>query len=378
MKIKIQYLILFAFSIISCKQQDTAQIEYEIINQSTPNQSTSILFDEQFKLSKIIKLETTSESLIDFTQKIIFSSEYIFIKGGKELFQFDLNGKFLNKISNQGNGPGEYRNLTDILVFEDLKRIWIYDSGIRKILQFNFNMEFESEQKLGGPFLDIEVFNNKIFGTSGYSYNDKNKSSIMVFNGNNILNISSDTSFLPIDIRKSKTIHVQRFDLFSVNKYKLNFVNSFNDTIYNLDRFGAISKEFYIDFGDKKVLEDDLINESFTTIKDVFDNLKNKNKSYNISNILNSEKTLIYSFYNSGKSYFSLYDKIEGNLSTGDILAFGNDNLFLDGEIKFGKADSNENIYFVIPSELINKYSFADSLGITDSDNSIILVFDEK
>lgn len=78
-----------------------------------------------------MQLETTKESLIDKVDKIIFYNDKIFImdkKISKAIFVFDLQGKFLFKISNIGKGIGEYITLTDFIVNNDNVEIYDFES----------------------------------------------------------------------------------------------------------------------------------------------------------------------------------------------------------------------------------------------------------
>ena len=63
--------------------------------------------------------------------RIIFLNNLLYIsdKLTNTLFVFDNTGKFIRVISNKGNGPGEYINITDFAVnpenSEILKRFYI-------------------------------------------------------------------------------------------------------------------------------------------------------------------------------------------------------------------------------------------------------------
>jgi hypothetical protein len=75
-----------------------------------------------------VPLETTDECVIGREPKLFFSDKYILVYDGqqKAIFLFDKNGKYLRKIGNRGQGPGEYLYPSHFDLSGD--RLFIWDS----------------------------------------------------------------------------------------------------------------------------------------------------------------------------------------------------------------------------------------------------------
>lgn len=108
----------------------------------------------QIKLSsllhnhKYIPLETTDKSIIGYINKIQIHNGVIYILDAffsKKLLAFDLNGKYLHSISQEGSGPGEYIDIMDFVISDN--NIYILNNRT-SILEFDINGIFLKEKKL--------------------------------------------------------------------------------------------------------------------------------------------------------------------------------------------------------------------------------------
>ncbi len=90
-----------------------------------------------------IPLQTTENSLIGaFTLKTLNVDDRIYIQNGGmagEILCFDLNGKFLFKISNKGRGPEEYDFITDFDISSDNKILTILSGSTRKLVSYGIS-----------------------------------------------------------------------------------------------------------------------------------------------------------------------------------------------------------------------------------------------
>ena len=117
------------------------------------------------KLSEIaanveyIPLQTTKNSLLgEFAVKILSVNNKIYIKNsglGGDIMCFEIGGKFLFKLQNQGRGPEEYTFITDFDVSSDNKTLTVLSSVDRKILFYGISetgTSFEKTFSLKEPF----------------------------------------------------------------------------------------------------------------------------------------------------------------------------------------------------------------------------------
>jgi len=96
-----------------------------------------------FKKVQLITLEDTDNSLIGYVSKLIVDKNYIFVLDksiAKSLFVFRReDGKFIRKIGTIGQGPGEYRDISDFTVDREHDIIYIMDSKTQRISWFDID-----------------------------------------------------------------------------------------------------------------------------------------------------------------------------------------------------------------------------------------------
>ena len=99
-----------------------------------------------------VRLETTEDCIIGDISHLFFVDNKIIVADqltSQSIFVFDINGKFLNRVSHLGNGPHEYLDITDVDVTPS-GLIVIKDNVKDKLLFFEPNGKFVKER------IDIE------------------------------------------------------------------------------------------------------------------------------------------------------------------------------------------------------------------------------
>jgi hypothetical protein len=381
---KIVLFPVFILILLGCKSSsdESTSSNFKTIAQNLPGSTSSVDLTNFLEIAEVIKLNTTDSSIIDFVNKVLIDGDLVFIKGGNSVFKFDKQGNFLSKLSKKGGGPDEYTNLTDLILLPEQKKIWIYDSNQRAIFQYTYDFEYEFDYALSYPLFGLEKMDNGLVGTGGYLNVLDKFSGLYFFAGDDISKgyefSKSELNFNP---EKSKYLHIDRHDHFSKTNNGFNFVNSFNDTIYKISPDFSVAPEFFIDFGNKKVTEEELVGKDYTSIVDVFQYINSTEKSFNVGNIVNLEKVLLYNFFNQGRSFLSLFDKSSDKLSSGQKILFNyqDKTVIVDfvEEISFGSIGNNQG-YMVLPSEYSVMGDSQSIFNFKDGDNPIILIFNEK
>ena len=93
---------------------------------------------------RYIKLDDTPEmpimaiSEVFITDSLLIVSEY----RQKMVVFYDLNGKYLRRISKRGRGPGEYVTIGNVMVDTMRNNIIVYDNEVRRLLFYDFNGMF--------------------------------------------------------------------------------------------------------------------------------------------------------------------------------------------------------------------------------------------
>lgn len=175
----------FCFLFISCQKKPG--IVYDDISISLPSDSLLALdTDSLFENVVYIPLETTINNLIINIDKAIVRDSLIYIldKKQKELFVFNIQGKYIKKLDRQGaGGKGYYLNVFDFQIENDL--IYLLCTSNKSIMIYNLNFEYLDEIKLNGSFTCFEFFENYIYLYGDYTQESLNN--IFVLKRNNDL-----------------------------------------------------------------------------------------------------------------------------------------------------------------------------------------------
>ncbi len=118
------------------------------LDEEYPKTSLSI---EEIANVEYLQLETTNNAFISSVSNIAMSNKLIIICDRLlgEIFLFDRKGKYLNTISNRGNGPNEYNSISNFCVDFNKEEIYVCDYQLKyRILTYSFEGEFIRSTKL--------------------------------------------------------------------------------------------------------------------------------------------------------------------------------------------------------------------------------------
>lgn len=105
---------------------------------------------------KYIPLETTLESLLvgkAVHLNVAFAGEFLFVCDGNHIYQFTPEGKYIRKIGQRGQGPGEFqKHILDVVYDEAGKRIFATDYLGGEGIVFSFEGKYLYDFKLKGRF----------------------------------------------------------------------------------------------------------------------------------------------------------------------------------------------------------------------------------
>lgn len=120
-------LLFLCFIMLSCSKTGEPVGDLDIINVDI-NETSSI---NEFVCgeSKYICLDSSENCLIEKIDKVMISQDTLFVmdRSRRTVFVFSANdGRFINKISKTGRGPGEYIDLSDCDIWHGLIYILSY------------------------------------------------------------------------------------------------------------------------------------------------------------------------------------------------------------------------------------------------------------
>lgn len=164
------YPILFLVLLYACMDShqsvdNTTVIEIDV------NNSKDYDFSYFFDTCYIVPLQTTDAALIGDVSKVIVKDENIFIldsRKSKSVFIYDWKGQLKNRISNLGEGPGQYLSPSIMSIPESDSLIYITDFLAQKRHSYTFDGAFKESIKLHPSTMYTDLIqSNGLFYTAG-------------------------------------------------------------------------------------------------------------------------------------------------------------------------------------------------------------------
>lgn len=204
---------------------------------------------------KLVKLETSDNSLVDNIYKVIVTDSMIYIfdgyKGGG-LVLFNSNGKFIKRIAH-GGGPGELSQLCDVSYDENSKELITYQHPYLKF--YSSKGEFLRQQTLPLGFYNFFPLADGYILKTLDSYGNEH-----------LGDISKYTVYLTDKKFRIKNAYLRNipnnanyggYSYLYFNSGSIQITGNFNDTIYHYTSEG-LSAVYAIDYSSKKLPENAL------------------------------------------------------------------------------------------------------------------------
>jgi hypothetical protein len=304
-------VILFALSLIhSCNNNDSTPTATTTIDLTgTPKKKFNI--STIAKSIKYVPLETNDSCIIGTVNQIIICNDrYILtdVNNVNSVFCFDFNGKFITKIGNQGEGPGEYR-IPDYVFYDFVEEsIYILDDRGRKIIKYDKNGTFISETRLEVIADCVSKLTNERYAIytrfddiSAYN-GDNNYSNIYITDEN----IHIIKKFIPYsqNINSANIIGVVN-PFCSFSNDSVSVIIPYDNNIYHVNSINCFPA-YSIDFG-KHNMPDNFFRDIITS--------KYSNPMFTIKYINDGNFSYLMSFMES-RDWLNLNYKKNGKLTT--------------------------------------------------------------
>lgn len=249
-------IIPFVCLLISCQQvkQQSANEEVRTLEMPSQRRDASDTFNDFFRYSHLIPLETNDGCLIRFISKIAFYKEHIYILDAldKGVLAFDMHGHFVRGYKHLGQGPEEYVSLTDFSIQNDT--LHLIDCGQGRLLSYTLDDAFISAAPIEKTdaiylFSKDRYASNRGFGLAKQNSNTS-KSYAFYDNGKMIVE----------DVPFNKHLLGRRFTYGFGNNYFYTYADSvftlfpLNDTIYGVNpQSGKLSPYIAIETGGESI-----------------------------------------------------------------------------------------------------------------------------
>lgn len=259
-------------------------------------------YSDLYSKIEILQIETDTAFLIDEVQKMIVAYDKFYFQCNNKILVFNGHGHPLFKIDNVGKGPGEYVAIGDIILDDSI--LELFDSKQRKIIQYDENGRYLNEWRCGIDAYSFVKLNSDLYafyvGAGGY-YNKTNKK-LLVFSKKRGKVIDG---FIETPDYEMEYMHFA--DLINFQQYKddVNFLYSFNDTIYAISGDG-ISPKYFIDFG-KYRLPNRYLEGKYNGIEAFFSDCLKSGSAFKLMGFFESDEYIISSFFYNGFNYIHFY-----------------------------------------------------------------------
>lgn len=320
MKAKVKsviFLLTLVFMCMSCSSYNTATglADVDTINIDKSVQKDSLLFSNFFKAPKVIPLETKKECLIQNIRSLEIFNNNIYILDDKvnKLFVFDLAGKFLGTISEQGRGHGEYLELADFSIDRKAGIIYLLDEAADNILKFDLNsykyLSMIKTERNGYRTYSMQTVDGRVF-LNRSSVNEEDKyelKEIDLKNGKQVNKLLKSEEYnngwnfplrLPFSNFYSKNNHPKYIGLFS--NIIMNITNEGVSPAYMIE-----SKDFVNENDIKQILKN--VDKNMVSLD--FSSVYSLRKVHQISRLVESSKYLCFQYLLGKDRKYLMYDK---------------------------------------------------------------------
>jgi hypothetical protein len=240
-------MLVLAFAIISCNKKETKENVAGSIK-ITFN-TANLLYEDVFKKTLIIPLETNSNCLISKISQMKIYKNKIFILdiNLNALLVFNMEGRFLNRIGSVGKGPGEYIRPRYFFISEKDGLVKVFDAPMKKLICFDIEGKYNKDITVDKYLSNVGETNSGYWGYCADRINDginsKQQRTLKFFifdsegqlkghisGRENIDNINLSNAYILNDMGES-----------------VSFVEPFSPDIYYLKN-GEISVKYKIDY----------------------------------------------------------------------------------------------------------------------------------
>ena len=246
--------ILLIFN-TSCNQKSATTVEYPVVI----NIRAALRNTVEIKLSDFVD-SISYVSIQGFIndepislRRFWFSDSYILSesRSNGDLLCFNRNGSFIRRIANKGRGPGEYLNVSDVVVDEGNSVLYVFSSMAKKIYKYSLDGSFLKAFEFGENIdaIAIDAFGQLVVRCSIGSGNAKNNF-LLLDNKGDTINFQPNNIFFE---RESLPGGITIFMNGSVYNYNNQVhIKNKNDTLFVMENDKFIPKYVFLT-GDKQV-----------------------------------------------------------------------------------------------------------------------------
>lgn len=251
----------------------------------------SIPLSTVFNKLRLIKLETTANSLIGDISRVYIKSDTLYMTDGLSIYVFTMDGHLVRKIWHRGNGPYEYTNISDFQFDTKSRHFEVLNRGLRKIVIYDAKGTAQAEYGIDRWANSLATLNNNLRVVySGNEIEEGNSHKLTMLNG-----FTKQEAYLPINASRAAYLHVRGVSNFYRIKDTLLFYEPFNDTIYSISPSG-IGKRYVVGINPEKIIPNTFFQKGYRYIFEFFNDLKRTHYAYGILGLIETKNSLLFSY----------------------------------------------------------------------------------
>ena len=190
-----------------------AKSHYNICYLKKNDNENKIYIDQFVKPEyKIIKLESNEECMIGQITNVLVDDSLIFVFDSwhNNVFVFNSDGKYKNKIGQKGHARNEYTSITYMSLDKGLKQVCLRDDYSQKLLFYDYQGHFQNCEPMFFWFEGIEIYGDRRitltlpYPNAEYQELDKFKLTITNNKGRPIYGALTNPGFPKYSLRKSQ------------------------------------------------------------------------------------------------------------------------------------------------------------------------------
>lgn len=370
----------------SIKENDYSNTSTKVINVPDKLDITSHS-DSIFSKVTFLPLETKPDCMISFVMNLKIVDSLIYINDGlKRLLVFDSKGKYKYQIGSKGNGPGEYLEMRDYLVYKD--HIEILD--FKKIITYSLTGDYIETKHF--DFLDQNQYCNADYftqaptcgyyfwgGTSGIKDFSAEKKRYLMYHVSDDMKIKKGEFLITHGSGSCFYRYTNFEDLTIIDPSYGNY------NVYQINKQGNISSRYYFNFGKNAYTKEIPIPDRSNAFQI---NEELNNYVLEINNFLETnnwihidfayKQTAHSAFYSKKKNKVYLLSPASPNLSPNEFRFWGA--LYVKGETLIMPIDASwlQTELNRISPEYIKKLDLESYKNKDEFDNPILAFYELK
>jgi len=310
---KKKYLIFIIIFFSGCKTTDKRNINIETISVST-DKNVSLNYDCYVSESILIPLDKGNNQYLSSIKRFYVKNNKIAVISEDKVFIYNSeNGRLLFFLDRKGKGPGEYMNIDDIYL--DSETLYILDKYNRAIMKYNLQGKFIKKIDTGLVGFTFTRINPDVFAIYiNSNISDKSRYRLNLYS---LRKGEIVKKFFRISDSEYRWQYVLDSRNFIKNKGHTYFIQSFNDTVYNIREEG-IHPSYYVDFG-KNRTPSDFLKKDYEDIREFSIKASRKNYIYSIVGFHHTIDYVYFAYRLNNECIHCIY-----SLKTGRTVSFNN------------------------------------------------------